>query len=277
MKNVAGGFRKISGNRIPLWTQYMPSGARSIKNGAINNNNPKKVVYFPSCINRSMGVSKDYNNEEQLTEKMQQLIRKAGYEVIFPEYLDKLCCGMAFLSKGFKEAGLKKSAELETALLEASNNGAYPIVCDMSPCLFTMKENMGASLKLYEPVEFILEYLAPELHFTPVNETVSVFTVCSMKKMGLEDKLTKLASMCATKVVVPDTNCCGFAGDRGFSYPELNAHGLRYLKEQLPSEVKNGYSTSRTCEIGISHHSGVSHKSIVYLVDRVTAKKGKSI
>ncbi len=273
MRGIAGGFRKLSGNRIPLWTPYMPSGSKKIRAERMLSINPRKVVYFPSCINRSMGVSKDYNSEVQLTEKMQQLIRKAGYEVIFPENMDKLCCGMAFSSKGFKEAGHKKSLELETALQKASENGKYPVVCDMSPCLFTMKENFTSGLKLYEPVEFILEYLAPGLEFSPVDETISIFTVCSMKKMGLEDRLLQLAKMCATNLVVPETNCCGFAGDRGFSYPELNKHGLRYLKEQIPAGVKNGYSTSRTCEIGISEHSGVSHKSIVYLVDRVTRER----
>lgn len=270
MRGIAGGFRKLSGNNIPLWTPYMPSGSKKIKQERIVSLNPQKVVYFPSCINRAMGVSKDYKGEVQLTDKMQQLIRKAGYDVIFPENMDNLCCGMAFSSKGFKEAGAKKSSELEQALINASKNGQYPVVCDMSPCLFTMKENFSSGLKLYEPVEFILEYLAPQLEFSPVDETISIFTVCSMKKMGLEDKLLQLARMCATHVIVPETNCCGFAGDRGFSYPELNKHGLRYLREQIPAGVKNGYSTSRTCEIGISEHSGISHKSIVYLVDRVT-------
>ena len=92
-----------------------------------------------------------------------------------------------------------------------------------------------------------------------------------MKKMGLDAKLVELAEKCASKVVVPETNCCGFAGDRGFSFPELNKHGLKDLKSQLPDSIKHGYSTSRTCEIGLSLHSGISHQSIVYLVDRVSS------
>jgi len=158
-------------------------------------------------------------------------------------------------------------------LLKSSENGKYPVLCDMSPCLFTMKENMGSILKLYEPVEFILDFLLPNLEITPLQETITVFPVCSIKKMGLEDKLVELAEKCAAKVVVPETNCCGFAGDRGFSFPELNEHGLRELKIQLPAEVKHGYSTSRTCEIGLSLHSGISHQSIAYLVDRVSKPK----
>ena len=94
-----------------------------------------------------------------------------------------------------------------------------------------------------------------------------------MKKMDLDGKLANLARICAKQVIIPETNCCGFAGDRGFTYPELNKHGLAGLKSQLAGNVKNGYSTSRTCEIGLSLHSGISFKSIVYLVDRVSSPK----
>jgi len=271
MRLISGGLRKISGNRIPMWNSFIPGGSKTIKykNDEVSAN-IKKVVYFPSCINRTMGVSKDYDDEIQLTEKMVQLLNKGGYSVIYPENLDNLCCGMAFSSKGYSEAGEKKSDELEAALLKASRNGEYPVLCDMSPCLFTMKENMKSNLKLYEPVEFITEFLLPHLTITPLDEVITVFPVCSMKKMELDVKLADLARTCAKEVIVSETNCCGFAGDRGFTFPELNRHGLRNLKDQLSVSVKNGYSTSRTCEIGLSLHTGVSYKSIVYLVDKVS-------
>ncbi len=273
MKHLSQAMRKLSGDRIPQWNPAMPSGAKKIKQDHQPADRPDKVVYFPSCINRSMGKSKDHREEVQLTEKVQQLIRKAGSEIIFPEGMNDLCCGMAFSSKGYKDAGLKKSKELEEALWKACEYGKYPVLCDMSPCLFTMKENMGSRMKLYEPVEFILEYLLPKLEIVPADETIAVFPVCSMKKMGLEEKLVQLAKRCAREVVVPETNCCGFAGDRGFSFPELNAHGLRSLREQVPQNVTHGYSTSRTCEIGLTTHSGISYKSIVYLVDQVSTPK----
>jgi D-lactate dehydrogenase len=285
---IAAGMRKVSGNRIPQWNPWMPKGARKIRNLKkkrmevsddhliplfLDSFSPRKVVYFPSCINRSMGLSKYDRQEIQVTEQMQQLLRKGGFDIIYPERLNSLCCGMAFSSKGYKEAGMKKSIELEAALWKASNGGQYPILCDMSPCLFTMKENMKPGLKLYEPVEFILEHLIQHLEIAPVDETVTVFPVCSMKKMGMDQKLAALAAMCVKEVIVPEANCCGFAGDRGFTYPELNRHGLRELKAQLTPAVKQGYSTSRTCEIGLSLHSGIDFKSIVYLVDKVSKPK----
>lgn len=274
MKAVSGGMRKLSGNRIPFWNPYMPNGAKKIrKDETGRGDGSRKAVYFPSCINRSMGTSRDHREEVQLTQKMKELLGKGGYEIIYPDNLDNLCCGMAFLSKGYRKAGEMKSAELEAALLKASNNGEYPVLCDMSPCLFTMKDNFKSSLKLYEPVEFITKFLLPHLEITPLKETVTVFPVCSMKKMGLDGMLTDLARRCSTEVITPDTNCCGFAGDRGFTYPELNRHGLRNLRSQIPENVKNGYSTSRTCEIGLSLHSGISFKSIIYLVDQVSTPR----
>ena len=272
MKGISGGLRTYSGNRIPQWNPCMPLGASKIdikKSTGLSTG--RKVVYFPSCINRTMGVSRENRREKQLSAMMLQLLNKGGFEVIYPENLNKLCCGMAFLSKGYTDAGMKKSKELETALVQATENGKYPVLCDMSPCLFTMKENLTEKLRLYEPVEFIMEHLLPHLEITPLQETITVFPVCSMKKMGLEHKLAQLAQICAAKVVIPETNCCGFAGDRGFSFPELNNHGLTDLKSQLTSvDILQGFSTSRTCEIGLSSHSGISHQSIVYLVDRVS-------
>jgi D-lactate dehydrogenase len=64
--------------------------------------------------------------------------------------------------------------------------------------------------------------------------------------------------------------CCGWAGDKGFTTPELNAHALRTLKDSLPEGCTAGYSHSRTCEIGLSMHAGVPYRSIVYLVDSCT-------
>ena len=271
MSAVSGGVRWLSFNKIPAWNKWMPKGATLVNTNILSSESKgiRKVVYFPSCINRSMGPSR-YGNQQQLTEVMLKLLLKGGFEVIYPENLSSLCCGMAFSSKGYTEAGSKKSAELEAALLKASNNGTIPVLCDMSPCLFTMRENMGPRMKLYEPVEFILDHLLPHLTLTPLKEPIAVFPVCSLKKMGLENKLNELAKLCAEEVIVTESNCCGFAGDRGFTVPELNRHGLRHLKSQLPAQVRHGYSNSRTCEIGLSLHSGIPFSSIVYLVDQVS-------
>jgi D-lactate dehydrogenase len=80
--------------------------------------------------------------------------------------------------------------------------------------------------------------------------------------------------MCAERIVVPfNVGCCGWAGDRGFSHPELNESALANLKNQIPANCSQGYSTSRTCEIGLTLQSGINYKSIVYLVERASMAK----
>jgi len=190
--------------------------------------------------------------------------------------LEALCCGQAFESKGFFTQAEDKSQQLNRALLQASKEGNIPVLCDTSPCLLRMKEKLDAKLNLYEPIEFVLEFLLDKLIFTPVDSKVALHITCSARKMGLDEQLKTLAQACATEVVVPeDIYCCGFAGDRGFNYPELNAAALEELKKQV-NNCDAGYSTSKTCEIGLSLHGDIPYRSILYLVDAATKARPQS-
>lgn len=272
MGGIAGGMRSISGNRIPRWNKEMPKGSPKIKHQVANEGQVDKVIYFPSCINRTMGKSKSYKKEDvELTRKTEDLLKRAGFTIIYPEALNDLCCGMAYSSKGFKEEGARKAKELEDALFKATEGGKYPVLFDMSPCFYTFHEAYtNKDLKIYDPIEFMLKYVMPKLEVKNKREVVTVFPVCSAKKIGMEQNLYKLAQMCSKKVALVESSCCGFAGDRGFTYPELNKHGQRDLVGQIPAGCKEGYSTSRTCEIGMSEHSDINFKSIFYLIDEVT-------
>ena len=269
---ISDKARSISGNRIPQWTPAMPGGASAPWEAPINSQAERKVVYFPSCIARSMGPAKDDQVEGSISEVTIRVLKKAGYGVIFPLNLKNLCCGTPWESKGFSDTADRKSGELEQALLAASEQGKYPVLCDTAPCLYRMRKVMDSRLKLYEPVEFVHEFLMDKLKFTPKNEVIAIHSTCSTQKMGLTGKMEKVASMCAEKVVLPpDINCCGFAGDKGFHLPDMNAHGLRKAIPVIKREgAVAGYSNSRTCEIGCSTQTGIPYMSIMYLVDEVT-------
>ena len=90
--------------------------------------------------------------------------------------------------------------------------------------------------------------------------------------MKIDGKILDLAKRCSTSVLVPEgVGCCGFAGDKGFTHPELNAYALRKLRPQIEAAgIKRGFSNSRTCEIGLSTHSGVPYQSLIYLIDEVS-------
>ena len=181
---------------------------------------------------------------------------------------------MIWESKGMPDIADKKTAELEEALLAASENGKYPVLCDQSPCLHRMRMHIK-SMHLYEPVEFISDVLSPYLEFHPIERPVAVHITCSSRLMGLGDKLVSLARRCSSNVLVPEeVGCCGFAGDKGFTHPELNKWGLRKLKPQIMDfGAKEGYSNSRTCEIGLTTNSGIPYQSIAYLVNETTTPK----
>jgi len=273
IKNIAKALHKVSGRAIPLWNEFMPKQAPKINLKTTANYSQPSVVYFPACINRMFGTSKDYD-DVAVVKKTEQLLQKAGYNIIYPENLNSLCCGMAFDSKGFKIQGLSKLKELEKALLVASRDGKFPVLCEMSPCLYRMKSLMDKRIQLFEPVEFTLTFLTKELIFNKLPIAVAIHSTCSNTKMGLDEQLYKLAEMCAEKVSKPNkTECCGWAGDKGFNLPELNKSALKYLPEELETNIKAGYSTSRTCEIGLTLHGGISYKSIFYLVDIATMRR----
>ena len=261
---MARGLRAATGKALPLWNEYMPTGASKIHVMPAPERE-RKVVYFPSCITRSMGTTQAYSKEKEVTQVTAALLEAAGFQVIYPEKMDSLCCGMLFSSKGYVEAGQKASDTLKAALEVASDGGRIPILCDMSPCLYTMKSNFGDELPLYEPTEFIEKFVLEHLTLKPIDEKVALFAVCSAKKMGVDPCLKRVAERCAREVVVVDSNCDGFAGDRGFLFPELNEHGLRDLRRQVEG-CDEGFAVSRTCEVGLSRNSGIVFKSIVYLV-----------
>lgn len=279
MNFIASTAWGLGNNMLPLWNEYMPRGAHPIK-PPLSNLSPsvakKRVVYLPSCVTRMMGPARNDTDAggEAVHAKFFSLLEKAGYEAIIPEGIDSMCCGMIFDSRGFRDVGASQAKSLGQKLLEVSENGRIPIVCDTSPCLQRMKEKSDDPLlnfALYEPVQFISLYLKQHLEFSQVRENIAVHVPCSSKKLKLNEQMIGLAELCAKEVHATPIPCCGMAGDRGMRYPELTGASLQHL--DLPTSCSDGYSTSRTCEMSLSNHSGINFRSLLYLVDEATAPK----
>ncbi|MBP5509746.1 MAG: FAD-binding oxidoreductase [Kiritimatiellae bacterium] len=271
-------LHRASAGRIPLWTPSTPgivdiaAVCRHAQDTTSQySKHAGKVVYFPSCINQRMGCPP---GEKHLVEETVELLAKAGFETVFPERMGDLCCGTIWESKGMPDLADRKTAELESSLRNASEEGKWPVLCDQSPCLRRLREKIRW-LDLYEPAEFIEKFVLDRITVTPIQECVAVHVTCSMRKMGLSDSIIRVAKKCAAKVVVPDEiGCCAFAGDKGFTHPGLNAWALRKLRGAIEqSGAVSGYSNSRTCEIGLATHSGIPYKGIAALVNRAAAPK----
>ena len=270
MKAVTGVAHKVSGGMVPNWHPQMPTAASMPKRIPMVNDERPSVVYMPSCATRVMGAGPDASDKRPVMEVMLSVLEKSGYNVIVPKDVESQCCGMAFQSKGQFDAASKKAKDLNTLLMDASQQGALPIVCDTSPCLLTMKDTLDPSLKLYEQVQFLAEQALPKLTIERKIPKMALHITCSTTRMGLGQTFIDLARQLADDVVIPpDITCCGFAGDKGFSTPKLNQSALKTLKSAV-QDCDVGYSNSRTCEIGLTEHSGIEYQSIVYLVDQLT-------
>lgn len=256
---------RMSGQRLPLWHQALARASAALPGTAQSSSDRDVVVYLPSCATRTMGDTRS-DRREPLPEVTVRLLERAGFTVRIPENINGLCCGKAFETKGLYDQARTKILELEKALRAASNNGRHPILCDTSPCLARMKKEIPG-LSLFEPIEFAQTFLMSRLQFTPVDRCISLHPTCATRLMGLADAFTDLARHLASSVVLPaGILCCGFSGDKGFHRPELNASALAGLAEQV-HECSEGYSTSRTCEIGLSLHGGIPYNSILYLLE----------
>ena len=272
LEALTNGMRRLSGDRVPTWHRWMPrAGSHPKTNGKPPKGAPPaadSVVYFSACVNRSMGTASCDSDARDLREVMTSLLAKAGLTMVTPAQVDRLCCGQPFASKGYERSAETAVRRLEDALWQASDQGRWPVLCDTSPCTARMLEQFTRPLRVQEPVAFIEEHLIPRLRQTRKRDQIALHITCSARKMGLDETFKALAERCAERVFqAEEEGCCGFAGDKGFSAPDLNASALAGLAAQLPADCEDGYSNSRTCEIGLARHTGIPYRSIAYLVD----------
>ncbi len=264
------GTRLLSRLSGGAWKEGMPTPQPA---GRATRTQGDKVVYFPTCAGRMFGAD---TPEHTLSTTVIRVLERAGYAPIIPAGVDALCCGQSFASKGMEAEADQKSAEVEAALRKASNNGEYPIVLDASACSMRMKTYLAERLPVFDLVEFAHDALLPRLMLQKKEAPVLVHLNCSARRMGFESKLKQLAQACATEVVMPaEVKCCGFGGDRGFVVPELNAHALRKIHADVPANCCGGYSSNKTCEIGLSAATGVPYQSIVHLLDECSAEAAR--
>lgn len=264
--------------RLRQWTggAWKP-GLRAAARGACASpgsagNTDARVVYFPTCAGRIFGSEQE---RTPLSDVVVRLLERAGFAVVMPQHVERLCCGQSFESRGLPALANAKAQELELALHQASEGGRLSVVADASACSKRMKHQFAGRLQVLDFAEFAHDQMLPRLDIIRRQPEVALHHTCSSRHMGTDGKAAALVGACAERVHVPvQVTCCGFGGDRGFAVPALNAHALRSIKpggpSALPSACAQGYSTNLTCEIGLSEHSGVAYRSVAYLLDECT-------
>jgi D-lactate dehydrogenase len=259
---------------LPPWNASMPHPAgpppSTSRAGA-------RAVYFPSCISRVLGASPG-DTGPQIMEVVSAVAERAGVPLWIPDDVGGHCCGMPFSSKGYDRAYIRAARRTVRAMWAWSDRGKLPVVLDTSPCSYTLRhagpDLDGASrdrlerIEILDSIEFAHRHVLPGLPIAGGDRSVILHPVCSVEKMGLAGKLVEVAEAAAAEVVVPvAAGCCGFAGDRGFLLPQLTEAATRAEAAEVRSRSWDGhYSSSRTCEIGLSRATGRAYRSFWYLL-----------
>jgi D-lactate dehydrogenase len=160
--------------------------------------------------------------------------------------------------------------------------GRLPIIVDASSCTYgfrTCREDLTPEnrarfdrLEFLDSVEFAHDELIPKLQVDHKLPSVAVHSTCSVVKMGVSAKLANIGKALGDRVVVPlDSGCCGFAGDRGFLWPELTASATRHEAQDLAGNNCAAYvSSNRTCEVGMSRATKKVYRSFTYPLEEAT-------
>eukprot|EP01060_Flectonema_neradi_P003942 TRINITY_DN12594_c2_g1_i1.p1 TRINITY_DN12594_c2_g1~~TRINITY_DN12594_c2_g1_i1.p1 ORF type:complete len:1019 (+),score=173.64 TRINITY_DN12594_c2_g1_i1:64-3120(+) len=256
---------KITGltGTVPQYSPYLPGAAKNIRipeASTESGSEPREVIFIPSCVCRIMNT----DAPRALTE----IMKRAGYTIKVLPNSSSMCCGMMFGSKGFVKAADFCEEKLIMSLKSFSQDGKIPIVCENSPCAKQLGDSGRlVGIEVYDPVSFIY-HNRRRLQWNVTKDAIAIHVPCSSKKSKNSASFEHLASLCATTVVDSQIPCCGTAGDRGLRYPELPSSAISHLNEAavgLPS-----YSTSTTCEMGLSTHTSTQWASFITLVEEST-------
>jgi D-lactate dehydrogenase len=272
--------RRVIDEPFWQWSAEMPRARRGAL--PVRAQADAEAVYFPACISRIMGALPGEQQEISVMQALLNVADRAGVKLYVPDDIKGNCCGVPFSSKGFEAAHSAAINHTVENFFRWSDGGRLPVLIDTSPCTYGLKtalpyltpENQKKfdALIILDSVEFAHDQL---LHKLPIHRRVSsvaLHPVCSAAKMAITSKLARIAKACSEEVSVPsEAGCCAFAGDRGFLFPELTASATDAEARQVREEQHDGYySSSRTCEIGMTRATGRVYQSYLHLLEYVS-------
>lgn len=254
-------FLKTKIPALPFVPSKMPkANFYALKNrGGYEN----KIIYFSTCTNRI------FSEKVAVQKSFESICAKAKISVIYPKNIKNMCCGKLYSEH--KDLFENNINSLNKELLEISQNGAYPVVLDHSSCFVTLSlASLDSRLKILDISEFLLSIL-PLLDVEKTQKSLLVHQLCRLRKIGKEENIITLAKALSDDVrQISSFTCCGFAGNKGFSTPELNICATKDLKNE---HADMGVSSSNTCQIGLSSYGACDFYSIAYLLDLCSKQK----
>ncbi len=287
MVGITRLVRQVIGPQFPLWSPEVPH-----PNGKLPTTDATtaQAIFLPSCITRMFGFIPGEPSEKSVQESLVAIAQRSRVPVHIPP-VQGICCGLAFEAKGFVEAQTFSANQTVEQCWEWTNRGRLPVVMDTSACskflrncrplLTPENQEKFDQLVCYDSIDFIYEHLLPKLPIDQKLPSAAIHPMCSAMEMGLVPKLKAIVESVADEVIIPpDANCCGFAGDRGFLFPELTASATKHEAEDLKGKDYSAYvSSNRMCEVGMTRATGKIYRSYIHLLEeatRLTEKTGRA-
>ncbi len=101
--------------------------------------------------------------------------------------------------------------------------------------------------------------------FKKIYKKIYIHNLCSTHKQHLEKKLLNIGKTISEEVTL-NTQCCGFAGDKGIFFPEINETIGEKIKHQIHNEYDVYLSSNYTCELGLKHGTGYPFQHILHAI-----------
>ena len=271
ISKITEGLHGVTGV-TPYVPKTTPKANRYKLKNRIKPTNFEKVVYFSTCANRAFKPNQGYDDDRSLQQVVESLCNKAHIDIIYPQHIENLCCGLSF--ENYDDVHERAVKDLHDALMKASQNGKYPIVIDHSACFNHAFKHMP-DLEINDISEFLCKYVVPHLDIEKCDERVIVHKQCKIKSLNKSQYIEDLARLCTDHVFnIKSFACDGFAGQKGFFTPELNKSATKDLASEIAEYGATlGVSSSSTCEIGLGENGGIPFVGVAFLLDRCSKAK----
>jgi D-lactate dehydrogenase len=210
------------------------------------------ITLIPSCPSRIFAPA-----TTQLRHPNQVLLEKLGYKVNYPANYQAGCCGQMYTASG----NLAQARQVQHQLTQELNPSEITLI-DNSSCAQFARES---GLKLIDFNQFIITKLR-DVPLIQKYRKLALHIDCSSSKDSFNPEYLKVLHQVATEIVTSQgIHCCGFAGSKGFTTPELNQASVAPLRQQL-TDVEIGVTFNRNCQIGLTEYSGVNYLSLSELI-----------
>jgi D-lactate dehydrogenase len=268
--------------------------------------NRKVIIYIPTCPNQIFAESKiseaklDKGNQRHHPYQLATLniANHLGYKIIIPHNIKNLCCGQllnnkpsmsninnstnpnsmcnnnACSSNHQKQSSLllqeiKNTVDLVLAQNSMAQHSDISVVIDNTSCyhyFLSQLNTQESKVKIITSIEFIFNAL-PQLPLIQKFNNVILHIDCSSIKLSLAEQIRQIVSKCTRNITEPDiVNCCGFAGAKGFTIPELNQAAIKHMQiKNMSYDV--GVSGNRNCQIGLAEYIKVDFISVAEMVN----------